>query len=281
MSWLISAPSGPPRFEGGQLLAAARAIGLEAELFDHPTSRDPTLELPELVRRLRPEVLLLAEPAREEVETIRLAQEMGSRVVLWMAPLPPRAPGRLLARRRWLARQADLVAVADAGQLGLLLDRRQRSAVVVPAGYQLSELGGAGPGGQGRTGGVEGRSSDDGLVLVRAADDPLHIDRSDRCPPILGYGPVVAFPPGCHAGELQRGADFAELVRGRRYLAGGRPAVQAPGLFDAEAAAAALGATLVRVGFMGRVENGAPVIQDPSGGSFEMRFKSLIDRLGE
>ena len=125
---LIAAPDPAGRV----LLEAARATGLTAEWFHHPSSRDPTFELPVLGVRFLPDVVLLVAPSREEPATLELLRDRGAFVVVVVLPLEPAAPRHMLSRQRWVCRAADAVVVAQDRSVSVFRDRRGRPAVVLP-----------------------------------------------------------------------------------------------------------------------------------------------------
>lgn len=129
MALLIAAPAGPL---GRGLLLAARGRGERAEWFDSAASRDPTLELPELAARLAPDRVVVVAPSREEPATLALLRCNGAAVAVWIPPLEVDAPRRMLSRQRWIAREADAVAVTDLSAAALFSDLHARPAIVVP-----------------------------------------------------------------------------------------------------------------------------------------------------
>lgn len=127
MKLLLAAPGAC----GAGLLRAARGYGLDVVLFDHAVSRDPTLELPELARIHRPDQVLLVHPEREDPWTVELVRCGGAKVLLWCAPVAADSPGVLQARRQWLGRAADKIAVTERWLCGTFQDRSGRPAVHV------------------------------------------------------------------------------------------------------------------------------------------------------
>ncbi|MFH0946575.1 MAG: hypothetical protein V2A76_15375 [Planctomycetota bacterium] len=140
MKLLLSAPGAC----GTRLLLAARGCGLDAMLFDHSVSRDPTLELPELARIHRPGQVLFVHPEREDPWTVELVRRGGAKVMLWCAPVAASAPAVFQARRQWIGRAADRIAVTERWLCGSFQDRSGRPAVYVQeredVGQSLREL---------------------------------------------------------------------------------------------------------------------------------------------
>ncbi len=271
MRLLLAAPCAAPRFEGQQLLAAARALGLEAELFDHPVSRDPTLELPESARRVRPDAIVIVAPEREDPATIDLLRRGGARVGLWIPSAAAGAPSWLAARRAWCARAADAVAVTDAALAARFVDRRGRGALLLPRACHLPLF--EAPAAAGRAAGGAGEH-----VAVRGADDPLRLDRRGAGARIRCHGHPAAFAGFAFAGPVRAPADLAPLLRGRWFVSGGRYGPGPPGVFDEAAAAAALGAAVVVAPFLGRIEDAAPAAPAPAG-AFTQRLERLLKRI--
>lgn len=125
---LIAAPDPAGRV----LLEVARAAGFAAEWFHHPSSRDPTFELPVLGARFLPDIVLVVAPSREEPATLELLRERGAFVVVVVLPLEPAAPRHMLSRQRWVCRAADAVVVAQDRSVSVFHDRRGRQAVALP-----------------------------------------------------------------------------------------------------------------------------------------------------
>jgi len=138
MKLLISAPCGQPDRLGPRLQEAAHSVGIDVLLFDHPASRDPTLELPEVARRHRTSRVVLLAPEREDPATIELVRRAGNRILLWCPPVLDQAPSFLEARRRWISRAADRVAVTEEWMCPRYVDRAGRPAVHQPL---LADLG--------------------------------------------------------------------------------------------------------------------------------------------
>jgi len=130
MRIVIAAPCGTSGGAGEALLAAARERH-DASLFDHPASRDPTLELPDLVSRTRPDVVLLIDVAREDPETLDTLRELGARVAVWVDATTDGAAPWVLARRRWIAGGADATATTRKDEAHVLLDRMGREALLL------------------------------------------------------------------------------------------------------------------------------------------------------
>jgi hypothetical protein len=125
--------AGPPC--GEPLYAAAKARSPASAWFHTPSSRDPTLELPDAVIRTGAEVVVLVDPDREEPATLEVVRDLGARVVVWSIVENSRFSRPLartmLARGRWISRAADAVAVTVTRRAALLRDRVGRSATVV------------------------------------------------------------------------------------------------------------------------------------------------------
>src|SRR5690606_16464064 len=146
LTLLLSAPAGGPRFVGEQLLAAARRLGHDAFLFDHPASRDPTLELPEAARTVGADRVLLVEVDREDPVTIDVLRELGAHVAVWLAPAPDAAPSWWRARRRWIAGAADRLFVTDPSVAPGACDRHGRPGEVLARGFDARTLSPEGAG---------------------------------------------------------------------------------------------------------------------------------------
>ena len=264
MRWLIAAPCAAPRFEGPQLVAAARRRFDEAALFDSDASRDPTLELPTVARRYRPDVLLVVAPEREDPTTLGLVRDAGARVAVWLGRLSERAPPHLAGRRRWIARASDVVAATGPEVLADLEEAGVRGAIQLAGGFDRETLGDGDP----------ARAAAGEVVAVRAADDPLRIANGDASSHVVGYGDRDAFPGVRFGGPIEVGR-FASVVAGRRYLAGGRLAVGPPGVFDDAAAARACGASVIEVGYLQSISSARSPDETPV--SFEERLRVLAD----
>lgn len=265
MRLLIAAPAAPPRFEGPQLLAAARALGAEAALFDATAARDPTLDLPEAALAFRPSCVLLVQPQREEPATVELLRAFGAFVIVWTPPAGERAGPRLLERRRWIARAADAVAATDAALAAELRDRRGRAAAVLPPGFCREAL----------EGGPDPLDSGFLFASVRAADDPLLLTGAAR--ELRGFGDASAFPKRIVCSPLRDAAAFAGAVRGRRYLVGARRTRVPPSVFDDGAAAAAFGCTVAAVGPMQALADAADVAMEIGSGRLADRLATLFE----
>ncbi len=270
MKLLISAPGGPPRFVGEQLLAAARRLGHDAALFDHPASRDPTLELPAAARRTAAEIVLLVEPDREDPATLEAVRSRGARVVAWLAPAADDAPRWRRARRTWIARATDAVFVTDASEVAGRCDRTGRPARVVGRGHDPETLGvGGAPPGASRTSGER--------IALRAADDPLRLGRAAVGAGLIGLGDAGAFPTGVPVHPLESAGAFAGWISGRTYLVGARVSGGGPpSVFDDAAAVRAAGATIERWA----AHASAPDAPERAGGSSEAStFERRLERL--
>lgn len=260
MKLLISAPCRAPRFEGIQLKAAADRVGLAVDLFDASASRDPTLELVAVVARLRPDVVLLVSPLREEPATVELLRELGAKVAVWAHPPAAGAARHLAARVRWIAAAADRT-LATVGELAAVVrDRCARPASVLLPSFDAVCLGGAVVA---RDPAVAGGSS---LVAVRAGDDPLRFVAEPGEVRLRGFGDAAAFPELRRAEPLVEPTRFAAVVSGRAYLTGGRLAQAAPSVFDDGAAAAACGARVFGIGYLGSLSSARPLERcEPAG----------------
>jgi hypothetical protein len=117
---------------GGALLAAARSAGLPAEWLDLDAARDPTLDIPEAVIATAATWVLLVDPRREEPATLDVVRGLGARSVVWLLSLDSSAARSTLARRRWVSRAADAVAVIAESRFPRVHDRFGRPAAVVP-----------------------------------------------------------------------------------------------------------------------------------------------------
>ncbi|MFG0319036.1 MAG: hypothetical protein ACF8XB_17320 [Planctomycetota bacterium JB042] len=271
MRLLISAPGGPPRFVGEQLLAAARRLGHEAALFDHPASRDPTLELPAAARRVTAEIVLLVEPDREDPATLEAVRARGSRTVAWFAPAADDAPRWRRARRIWIARAADAVFVTDEAEVAGRTDRSGRPARVVGRGHDPEALG--------IVVGARSPSSAAGeRIALRAADDPLRISTAAVGAGLIGLGDARAFPSGVPVHALEAAGGFAARISGRTYVVGGRVAGGGPpSVFDDAAAARAAGATIERWAAHAAAADGTePPGEPPEASTFERRLEVLL-----
>jgi hypothetical protein len=136
---LIAAPS-----RLGEVIAnRARADGQLADWFHTPSSRDPTLELPHVARRLASTLVVIVDPDREEPATFELIRAAGATVVAWVTTEParfPRRPARLmLARQRWIVRAADAVAVTVSRRTDQFCDRSGRVAGVIAVPRDLGD----------------------------------------------------------------------------------------------------------------------------------------------
>ncbi|MBI4878486.1 MAG: hypothetical protein HY812_02340 [Planctomycetes bacterium] len=272
MKVLLAAPCAAPRFEGPQLLAAARSLGLSADLFDHPVSRDPALELPGVPRRTRPDAVLIVAPEREEPATIDILRRAGARVALWIASAAEGAPPWLAARRAWCARAADAVAVTDAALAEGLLDRCGRRALHLPRAWHPPLFAAPAAAGRAPCGAAD-------LVAVRGADDPLRVDRRGARGRIAGHGHPAAFAGFAYGGPVRAPAELAALLRGRVLVSGGRYGPGPPGVFDEAAAAAALGAAVIVAPYMGLVEEAAAPPAPAPLGAFAERLERLLKRI--
>ncbi len=271
MRTLISAPCASPRFEGPQLLAAARAIGWDALLFDHPASRDPTIELPAWSASFRPRLVLLVQPAREEPSTLDLLRRFGARTVVWSAPVVDEPDG-VPVRTRWIARAADAVATTVPVAERRLVDRRDRPAACLPGAFDPTYLG-ATESSRDTNGGGDG----DRCVLVRGADDRFAARRAAGRPAVDGWGPRVAFPAFVRVRPLESGKQFARCVGGRSYLTGGRPTAGPPSVFDDALAARACGARVFSVPYLGEVSGMTAAPDDGVIETFADRLRNLSE----
>ncbi len=284
MKLLLSAPFHAPRFEGTQIAAAARRMGVEVVEFAHPESRDPTLELPEAARRARPDFLLLVQPDREDPATLDLVRRFGATVLMWEAPLPPGAPAFKRARRAWLARAADAAFATHSALAATRFDRLGRPARVAPAGFDLETLrtgdaraARAGAGSVGGAGGDAIALPPGVAIAVRAADDPLQLAPETGADEFSGWGEKSAFPGLSFSGRLATPKDFSELVGGRRYIAGGRVS-DLPAVFDDAAAALACGARVIDVGLRQKIGDGTErSASDASLGGFANALRTILD----
>lgn len=283
MRLLLSAPCGAPRFVGEQLLAAARRLGHDTSLFDHPASRDPTLELPAAALRHEAEVVLLVEVEREDPATIEVVRSRGARVMVWVASAPESSPAWARARRTWIAGAADRLFVTDPDALtsGLDrrgLDRRGRPARTIGRGFDPETLGITSP--RDAAAPTEGPRI---LTALRATDDPLRLPSRPAGGELVGIGEGAAFSRGTKLAALAEPGRFGALVAGRAYIAGGRAVGGGPpSVFDDVAAARAAG---------GRVERWAAHGQSPDQGdvdapaaaptTFEQLLRVMLDDNGE
>ncbi len=274
MKILVSAPFHGPRFEGTQLVAAATRIGLDVIPFEHPASRDPTIELPELVRRERPGLVLIVAPSREDPDTFDLARGFGAVVAAWFPSPPAGSPAWKKARMRWIAAAADRVFATTERTADGLSDRLGRAAAVLRPGFDAATIGAVG-----NTAVVPSGASDGPAVAVRGADDPLFLDRATRREEFRGHGDRAAFRGLPFGGRLDTPKEFGELTRGRRYIAGGR-VDDLPTIFDDAAAARACGARVLEVGVRGKV---ADAIDRSTGdacasdGGFAAALRSIVE----
>lgn len=128
---LIAAPAP----HGRALLDAALAADPKSAWFYTPSSRDPTLELPDAVVRVGAAVVILVDPEREEPSTLDVIRQFGAKIVVWSiqdsSSFHRPAARIMLARRRWIARAADAVAVTVSRRVSLLRDRTGRPSIVV------------------------------------------------------------------------------------------------------------------------------------------------------
>lgn len=128
MKIVIAADTAAAHLNGVDLLASAQRCDHDAVLFDHPASRDPTLELPTLVRAHGAEFVLVVSPTREDPATLDVLRRLGAKTVVWIDE--PDAADRpwMKARRRWIATAADRVWVTREHMRADFVDRRGRIA---------------------------------------------------------------------------------------------------------------------------------------------------------
>lgn len=128
MKIVIAADTATAHLNGVELLASAERSQYDAVLFDHPASRDPTLELPTLVRAHGAEFVLIVAPAREDPATVDVLRNLGARTAVWVDEPDVDDRPWMKARRRWIATAADRVWVTREHMMAEFVDRHGRSA---------------------------------------------------------------------------------------------------------------------------------------------------------